>query len=152
VPLPPGGGANLPHAGPSDGVAPAAKVTIPRGNRFQKTLYRLKVQCLRSDMTKISEHTRHLIVQFLELIANANKLLTTGQLVLRGGSHVERQGIEHYVERLRVRSVRLFTLAMKAREDGLADRADDLTKLANLSLSKAEALELASYQRPDPNA
>jgi hypothetical protein len=34
---------------------------------------------------------------------------------------------------------------MKAREDGLADRADDLTKLANLSLSKAEALELASY-------
>ena len=66
-------------------------------------------------------------------------------MVLRGGSHVKRQGIEHYVERLRVRSVRLFALAMKAREDGLADRADDLTRLVNLSLSKAEASQLASY-------
>ena len=40
-------------------------------------------------------------------------------------------------EQMRVRATRLFALAIKAREDGKLDHADELTKLASESLDQA---------------
>ena len=44
-------------------------------------------------------------------------------------------------EALRGRASRLFALAIRAREDGSSDYADELIQLANETLAKAEEIE-----------
>jgi hypothetical protein len=51
-------------------------------------------------------------------------------------------------EQIRVRAARLFALALKAREDGKSDYADELTKLASEAFDQATRLEASAPQMP----
>ena len=51
-------------------------------------------------------------------------------------------------EQVRVRAARLFALALKAREDGKCDYADELTKLASEAFDHATRLEATAPPMP----
>jgi hypothetical protein len=55
-------------------------------------------------------------------------------------------------EQIRVRAARLFALALKAREDGKLDYADELTKLASEAFDHATRLEATAPLLPPAQA
>jgi len=55
-------------------------------------------------------------------------------------------------EQIRVRAARLFALALKAREDGKSDYADELTKLASEAFDHATRLEATAPPMPPVQA
>jgi len=55
-------------------------------------------------------------------------------------------------EQIRVRAARLFALALKAREDGKSDFADELTELASEAFDHATQLEATAPPMPPARA
>ena len=53
---------------------------------------------------------------------------------------------------IRVRAARLFALALKAREDGKSDYADELTGLASEAFDQATRLEASAAPMPPAQA
>jgi hypothetical protein len=55
-------------------------------------------------------------------------------------------------EQIRLRAARLFALALKAREDGKLDYAEELTKLASEAFDHATRLEATAPPMPPAQA
>ena len=55
-------------------------------------------------------------------------------------------------EQIRVRAARLFALALKAREDGKLDYADEITKLASEAFDHATRLRATAPPLPPAQA
>ena len=55
-------------------------------------------------------------------------------------------------EQIRLRAARLFALALKAREDGKLDYAEELTKLASEAFDHATRLEATAPRTPPAQA
>lgn len=55
-------------------------------------------------------------------------------------------------EQIRLRAARLFALALKAREDGKLDYAEELTKLASEAFDHATRLEATAPAMPPAKA